>query len=223
MSIVYSNPFTGNSGVPTDLVLSQAGPGSGATMDLSGDKFRNITTATGFSALRSILPTSNWNNADGVAVASFVTTATASNLLPQIMLRTSGAWDATQIDSPTTGYKLVYYLGNLEIYKRTGGATTLISPSIAKTVNTTTTYSMKFQVVGSSPVALKAKMWTGADNGVWDIEITDSSGTQITGAGQFMMAFVNTVAAIRQINWDDITLDDLVTVTTGPRPRLMRV
>ena len=222
MSIVYTNPFTGTSGVPTELVLSQAGPGSGATMDLFGNRFRNLTTATGFSALRSVLPAAYWNLADGKATASFTTTTTASNLLPQIMLRTSGAWDGTQIDSPTTGYKLVYYLGNLEIYRRVGGVTTLISGSIAKSVSATTTYSLKFQIVGSPP-ALKGKMWTGADNGVWDIEISDTSGSQINGAGQFMMCFVNTVAGIREVDWDDLSLDNLVTASSGPRPRLMRV
>jgi hypothetical protein len=227
MTVLYSDLFNKLEGsAPDNLVLSQAN-GSGGTMNINGTtgRFRNISSASAtFHTLRGILPSIYWNRADGKATMFFTTAATATDLSPQIMLRTSGAWDA-QVDSPTTGYKLVYWQGNIEIYRRISGATLLISSSVPFPLSPSTTYGMTLQCVGTATDGVKGRIWnaiSGEPPG-WQVQADASI---ITTPGQFMMAFVNTVAvaAIRQVEWDNLTLDDLVSaVPTGPTPRLMRI
>lgn len=224
MTILYANPFTGADGAnAADFVKSEAGTGTGSEV-LQGNKYRFTTSGSAGHVCRAILPAGNWNQADGKATILWTTAATGpGNIVPQVALRTSGDWSA-EIDSPSTGYKCIFLQGSgLGLFKRTGGTTTQLGSYVAKTITTSTTYGFTLEVSGSGGSAVqRCRMFTGSSDpgGAWDITQAD---TAITGPGQFQMAVLSQDAAVLVVDWDDLTLDNLVTGASGPRPRLMRV
>ncbi len=209
MTVLYTDPFT----ALTNWTTSEA-TGSGGTRDIVSNQFRMITTVTSGNTQRAILGTSQWNQADGKGTIFFTTQAAVGSMVPQIIMRGSGNWD-TEVDSPVTGYKLIHVGGNLQLYKRTGGTTTQLGSNVAKTVNTATTYGMTLQCQGT---AIKGRMWTGAEPGTWDIEVTDSA---VAGPGQCQLALLGQ-AAVREVRWDDLSLDDLVVAGSAPAVRPTR-
>lgn len=209
MTVLYTDAFTSLANWTTSEAT-----GTGGTRDIVSNQFRMLTTATSGNTQRAILGTSQWNAADGKANIFFTTQAATDLMVPQIIMRGSGSWD-TEVDSPVTGYKAIWVGGNFQLYKRTGGTTTQLGSNSAFTLNTATTYGMSLQCVGT---AIKARIYTGTepDSSTWLIQVTDAA---IAGPGQCQLALLGQ-AAIRDIRWDDLTLDDLQVVagTPGVRP-----
>lgn len=205
MAVLYTNSFTGTNGAaPSDFVLSQSP--TGGTQDIQSNKFRQQTNQAS-QAIRAILPAGSWNKADGRVTATFTTQNPVGTLVPQIYARTSGDWSA-EIDTPTTCYKLIHVTGQLRLYKRTGGTTTQVGSSVAFTLSASTTYGMTLQCVGT---AIKGRIWTGTEPSTWQIEVTDSS---VAGPGQFQIALLSQAAGTLRVDWDDVSLDDLLTNAT---------
>jgi hypothetical protein len=222
MSVVYTFPFNGTLGNwGPDWALS-ASPAGGVT-DLLSDKGRMQTSTTAGQAQRAILNAARWNKTNGKGTAWFTTSNPVGSIVPQIMLRGSGDW-SSEIDTPTTGYKLIWVVGlGLGLFKRTGGVTSQIGGWVAKTLNASTTYGMTLQTVGTGTVTLYGRLWTGVEPGTWDIDGAVDNTSPINGPGQFQMALLTQDPAALTVLWDDVSLDDLQTAATGPRPRLVRV
>lgn len=220
MTIAYSDAFTGSNGAAAaNLVVSNAGTGTGSCV-IQGNKLRMTTSGSAGHVIRAILPSAQWQSAEGRATITWTTPASGpGNIVPQIQLRTSGNWD-TEIDSPVLGYKCIFLQGSgVGLFKRTGGTTTQLGSYVSKTITTSTTYGFTLETTGTT---IRCRMWTGSSDpgGSWDISVTDSA---VAGPGQFQMALLSQDAAVLSVDWDDLSLDNLLTSATGPRPRLMRV
>lgn len=206
MTVLYTNAFTGADGsAPTDFVLSQSP--TGGTQDIQSNRFRQQTNQAS-QAIRAILPAGSWSKADGRVRATFTTQNPVGAIVPQIYARTSGDW-STEIDTPTTCYKLIWTSASgLMLFKRTGGTTTQLGSSFAFSLSVATTYYLTLQCVGT---AIKGRIGTTADPGTWQIEVTDSS---VAGPGQFQVALLSQAAGTLRVDWDDVSLDDLLTPAT---------
>lgn len=220
MTVLYAQAFTGSNGAAApDFVTSEAGTGTGSEV-IQGNKWRFSTSGSAGHVCRGILPSAKWQSAEGRATILWTTAASGpGNIVPEIALRTSGNWD-TEIDSPVTGYKCIFLQGSgIGLFKRIAGTTTQLGSYAAKTITTSTTYGFTLETTGTT---IRCRMFTGTTDpgGAWDVSVTDSA---IPGPGQFQIAMLSQDAAVLTTDWDDLTLDNLATGATGPRPRLMRV
>lgn len=226
MTVLYANSFTGADGsAPADLVLSEAG-GTGGTRDVQSNTFRMLTTAATFNNQRAIVPSAKWNQVDGEQLIDFTIPVGQGQAF--LTLRGSGVWHGTDDTAATLGYRILINMAGDEVYffKDNAGIYTQLGATVTGvTFLDSTTYRCRYRVVGTASTVLSFQAWptSGSDPGGWLAQRTDSS-SPITSAGQAMFCFRTVAAAARQLNWDNLSLDDLVvTATSGPRPRLMRV
>lgn len=215
MTVLYVNTFTKpNGSVPDDFVLSGVGAVGGV---ISNNKW-HLSTSNAGDVIRGILPAAKWNQIDGRATVFWTTQSVSTgNVIPQIQLRTSGDW-SSEIDSPTNGYKVIFLNGNgVGLFKRVGGVTTQLGAFVPKTIAPSTTYGFTLETVGTT---IRTRMWTGlVEPSTWDISVVDAS---IAGPGQFQAAMLSQDPVALFVDFDDLSLDNLVVPVApgGPQIRL---
>jgi len=95
------------------------------------------------------------------------------------------------------------------IYKLVSGSSTLLATGAAKTFSKSTEYHFKIEAAGTT---IRAKWWTGAEPGTWDVSVVDAA---ISAAGTVGLG------SVEEAKFDDleITSSDIVTdvaVTQDP-------
>lgn len=218
MTVLYTNTFTKADGqVPDDYVLSGVG---GA---VCFNQKWHLSTNNAGDTVKGVLPAAKWFEADGKCTAWWTTNTPATgNVVPQVMMRTSGDW-STELDTPTTGYKLLFVNGlGIGIFERHGGVTTMLNGGvwIPKTIAPAQTYGFTLQVQGNQ---IAGRMWQGVEPGGWDIgPLTNGA---VTGPGQHQVALLSQDPGLQIVDFDDISLDNLIVPvqSTAARPRLVTI
>lgn len=214
MSVVYSYDFTGTTGAAWSVEWATSSQPAGATVDISSNQGR-MAVPSASQAARAILSGSSFSSANAEAVLTLAVPATPANGgTPQIQLRTSGDWltSGGEVDSPTTGYKVVIFLASNQFafYKQTGtGTSTQVGTTQSFTWTGGTTFNLAFRVEGTT---ISFWAWTGSRPGTATYSQTDSS---VTGAGQCQLANLSQSAGTKTALLDSLTLDNLVTATNA--------
>lgn len=218
MTVLYVNTFTKADGqVPDDFVLSGIGSVGGVC---AGQRWHLSTSGAG-DVIRGILPAAKWNESNTKATVWWYTPATGpGNIIPQIHIRTSGDW-SSEIDSPNSGYKVIFLNGNgVGLFKRIGGVTTQLGAFVLKTITTNGQYGFTIQAIGTGSVDVKARMWTGpVEPSTWDIQVTDST-SPINGPGQSQAAMLSQDATALTVDFDDISLDNTISPVSASGPSI---
>ena len=210
MAVVYTNGFTSLADFTTDEIT-----GSGGTRDIVSNQYRNVTTVTDGNCQRTILGTGSFNGAEVKATIFFTTQAATNSMSPQFHVRGSNDWAGGDTTSPTTCYKLIWVAGNIQMYRRSGGSTVQLGSNVALALATTTTYGMTIQATSNQ---ISGRIWnaSGAEPGTWDIgPITDNN---VAGPGTVQFCLFGQ-AAIRDVRWDNLSIDDLTVAAGTPTVR----
>ena len=138
--------------------------------------------------------------ADVDVTAQFIMSGFGAEQYHAINIRHDGLWSG---NNPLNGYRFMVYAGNYSLNLYSGGASTGLG-NIVKTWNASPWF-VRFQAQG---IALRARIWQGAEPGTWEIDTTNA----VIATGILsMLSMCGTTTTARPILWDNLLVQDFPT------------